>query len=555
MSRKKVSVFKFLACMFCAILIVSSEILAQGAVNIVVDVDKTIRSYEHFYNGIGMGSFNDGFLLPYNRNFFKLLANTNRRKKLFYYVIGKGMFMDKPSKPRRDDGGHVYQRDEFGNVTYYWYIVDTALDKVLGNGLKPIISLTFMPQDLASDTQRRNPWNKGIISPPSDYRKWRELIYQTVKHLRERYGSSEIRTWYFEVWNEPDLFKFFWIPHPDQRRFHKRAHFEEYCKLYDYTVDGALAADSTIRIGGPALAGDRLFLEKFLEHCLYGKNYATGRMGTRVDFISRHHYGRIEERILPRFEAFIDKAKEVAGKSFDNFEILITETGPNTAKKPWLNTRYAAAWIVKEVAGFLHLLDTKGEDYIPDVMCFWTQPVPINFSNHFGLVTVLGKKWRTPPDAIVKRPAFNGCEVLGYLGSERIKLTGVHFGDDIHGIATKNKDSSIAILLYHLREDDETNADTTLNTIHLKIRNLPFQQFNLFHYRVDENHSNGYSAWKTIGSPTRPTAEEVAYLQGKDDLELFEPVSLNYADNGVFDMNLRIQCNSVVLLILAKEGM
>ena len=45
----------------------------------------------------------------------------------------------------------------------------------------------------------------GLINTPKDYNKWRDLIYNTVKHCVERYGAEEVRSWYFILWNEPDL--------------------------------------------------------------------------------------------------------------------------------------------------------------------------------------------------------------------------------------------------------------------------------------------------------------------------------------------------------------
>jgi len=317
-------------------------------VSVKIDVEKSLGAFDPFFKGIGMGTFHDGVLKSYNQSFFELLKQTNEKasNKKFVYLNMKGIFMDAPHKGIRDDGAHIYIKDQDGKINYHWKIVDAVLDKVVHFGLRPIITFIPMPQELASDIDRKNPWNKGIVSPPNDYRLWRELLFQTIRHLTDRYGSSEIETWYFEIWNEPDLFSYFWIPHPDERRYPKRSDFSEYCKLYDYAVDGAVSANPNIKIGGPALAGDvNIFFEKFLMHCFHEKNHATGKKGTRVDFISRHHYGKIEERIIPKFKQFIDKGKDICGPSFKNLDVLITETGPTAVPESWLNTRYVAAWM------------------------------------------------------------------------------------------------------------------------------------------------------------------------------------------------------------------
>ncbi|MBN2089470.1 hypothetical protein JW964_07645, partial [candidate division KSB1 bacterium] len=214
--------------------------------DIHIDVEQKLGDYKRFYNGIGLDSFNDGILLKHNRAFFRLLKDAHADNQPNHYVIMKGMFMDPPEKGPWVDGGHVYQLDDDGKPAYNWQIVDEVFDELFSLGYKPIVSFTFMPKALAADPSRRNPWNKSYISPPADYQKWRDLIYKTVLHLKDRYGVAEIRNWYFEVWNEPDLFQFFWVKHPENP---KRGNNLEYFKLYDYAVDGAIAAEPSIKIG------------------------------------------------------------------------------------------------------------------------------------------------------------------------------------------------------------------------------------------------------------------------------------------------------------------
>ncbi|MBD3287323.1 hypothetical protein GF337_00830 [candidate division KSB1 bacterium] len=523
-------------------------------VRIEIDAANVIGKFHRFYNGIGMGTFNDGFRKPVNHGFFKLLAETNKDRRLFLYVNSKGIFMDESNSNIRDDGAHIYQVDDSGNVHYYWDIMDHALDNLTELDLKPIISLTFMPEKLASETNRRNPWNKGIITPPKDYVKWQELVYQTVNHLKNRYGEKEIANWYFEVWNEPDLFKWFWIPHPDRKEYRYKGDFMEYCKLYDYTVAGATEAFSDIKIGGPALAGDtKVFFEEFMKHCYHGKNFVTGKSGTKIDFISRHNYGGIDARILPTYKDFVERAKQIAGDAFKELDIIITETGPSTTPEPWLNTRYAAAWIVKEVAAIHYLADSEGTEFLPDIMCFWTKPVPPQFNNHFGLVTALGNKWHPSPDMIIKRPAFNGYEALGFLGDERLQLSGAEYGDYIHGVATKQNDSEVAVLLYHLDESNYLNTDSTTYNIELKIKNLPFSNFYLTYYKIDDIFSNGYSFWKKMGQPESPAPKYLKQLKSNDDLTRYTPIVEMSAKNDNFDFDVEMKSNSTDLIILSKR--
>ena len=94
-----------------------------------------------------------------------------------------------------------------------------------------------------------------------------------------RYGRPEVESWYWEVWNEPNIG--YWRGTP-----------EEFHKLHDYAIDGVRRALPTARVGGPDAAGSGgQWTRDFLEHCLRGTNYATGKIGTPLDFVSFHAKG------------------------------------------------------------------------------------------------------------------------------------------------------------------------------------------------------------------------------------------------------------------------
>jgi xylan 1,4-beta-xylosidase len=123
----------------------------------------------------------------------------------------------------------------------------------------------------------------GWVYPPDDYKKWSQLIYLWVKHCIKRYGEQEIKTWYWEVWNEPNIA--YW-----------KGTVQEYFTLYDYTVDAVKRAYPFAKVGGPTTTGPRWnkaadFLKEFLKHCTDGKNYATGKKGAPLDYITFHAKG------------------------------------------------------------------------------------------------------------------------------------------------------------------------------------------------------------------------------------------------------------------------
>ena len=181
----------------------------------------------------------------------------------------------------------VYKEDENGNPVYNWAIIDSIIDTYIQTGMKPLMEIGFMPKDLSSKPEPyEHDWNKGgnlwtgWTYPPKDYNKWRELVYQWATHSVKRYGQKEVTTWLWEVWNEPDIG--YWS-----------GTFEEYCKLYDYAADGLKKACPECTIGGPHTTSPRNekaynYLTKFIEHCFLGKNYATGRKGTPLQYIGFH---------------------------------------------------------------------------------------------------------------------------------------------------------------------------------------------------------------------------------------------------------------------------
>src|ERR1700733_4156627 len=184
---------------------------------------------------------------------------------------------------------NAYTEDATGNPIYSWVIVDRIFDAFRQSGVKPLVEIGFMPEALSTHPQPyRHTFPNGTIFtgwayPPKDYKKWSELVFQFVHHLRERYGDAEVKTWMWEVWNEPDID--YWKGTP-----------EEFFKLYDFSADAVLRALPGARIGGPDSTGPGspkaiAFLRSFLEHCARGQNAANGKIGAPLDFISFHPKG------------------------------------------------------------------------------------------------------------------------------------------------------------------------------------------------------------------------------------------------------------------------
>jgi len=170
---------------------------------------------------VGAGRANEGLRADWQRQ----LACV-RRECGFRYVRFHGLLCD--------DMG-VYSEDKEGHPVYNWQYIDELYDSLLAIGVRPFVELGFMPAALASGTQTIFWW-KGNVTPPKDYQKWENLIRALVTHWTGRYGEAEVATWYFEVWNEPNLAGF-WI---GDKQGKTDAEFEpiaraEYFKLYAVT--------------------------------------------------------------------------------------------------------------------------------------------------------------------------------------------------------------------------------------------------------------------------------------------------------------------------------
>lgn len=184
---------------------------------------------------------------------------------------------------------NAFTRDASGKPVYDWTLTDKIFDTYKATRITPFVEIGFMPEALSTHPEPyQHHWPldfaTGWSYPPKDYAEWSELVYRWVRHIVERYGSAEVATWEWEVWNEPDIF--YW---------HGTA--DEYDELYDYTVGAVRRALPGARVGGPASTGPNNqkaaeFLRHFLEHCANGQNYVTGGKGAPLDFISFHAKGK-----------------------------------------------------------------------------------------------------------------------------------------------------------------------------------------------------------------------------------------------------------------------
>jgi xylan 1,4-beta-xylosidase len=431
---------------------------------------------------------------------------------------------------------NVYSEDASGHPIYSWIILDRIFDAFRAAGIKPLVELGFMPEALSTHPQpyrhdfpRVGDIFTGWAYPPKDYEKWSELVFRFVHHLRERYGDAEVQTWLWEVWNEPDIS--YWKGTP-----------EEYFKLYDYSVEAVLRALPEARIGGPDSTGPgnpkaAEFLRAFLDHCAHQKNYANGKVGSHLDFISFHPKGsptwqadHVQMGINRQLAAIQQGFKiTVSFPEWRQTPIILGESDPEGC----------AACSAKDNPQNLYRNETLYGAYTVEVLNNILALAGQEHINFLGAVTWAFEFEDQPPFAGfrelatdgVDKPVLNAFRMLGLMGNERLKVTssgglateevvrgGVRSLPDINAIATR-KDREIEILVWNYHDD---GVPFPAVPIDLTVTGLPTNAKRglLEHFRVDSDHSNAFTVWKEMGSPQSPSQSEYKRLESAGQLQL-----------------------------------
>jgi len=460
---------------------------------------------------------------------------------------------------------NVYTEDAAGNPVYDWTILDHIFDTFRATRVKPLVEIGFMPKALSThpDPYRHNFPQGSIYTgwayPPKDYQKWSELVFQFVRHLKERYGGAEVKTWLWEVWNEPDID--YWKGTPG-----------EFFKLYDFSVDAVLRALPEARIGGPDSTGPANpkaaeFLRMFLGHCAHGKNYATGKTGTRLDFISFHPKGSPKwlgnhvQMGINRQLASIQAGFKIVS-SFDQRRhrpIILGESDPegcaacSARSNPQNSYRNGPLYAAYEAESLYHTLASARLEH----------------ANLLGIVTwafefedqPFFEGFRELASNVLDKPVLNAFRMFGLLGSERVKVTssqsistedvirnGVRAGAEINAFAARSE-HEISVLVWNYHDDD---LPAEASPIELTIAGLPATASRglLEHFRVDSDHSNSFAAWNRMGSPQAPTTEQLEKLQSAGQLHLLDSPSWIPIEKGAADLNFAMPRQAVSLLRL-----
>jgi len=462
---------------------------------------------------------------------------------------------------------NAYTEDANGKPHYDWTIVDRIFDTFVERKMKPLVEIGFMPEALSKKPEPyRHHWDPslpyksiftGWAQPPRDYKKWSELVYQWVKHCVARYGEKEVSSWYWEVWNEPDIA--YW-----------QGSAEEYQQLYDYSAEAVKRALPAIRIGGPTSTGPggekaAEFLRKFLDHVVRGTNYATGKQGSPLDYITFHAKGRpkvVNGHVQMGSEyqlRDVEKGFEIVASfpEMKKLPIIIGESDPEgcaacpvkyNPQNDYRNGTMYATYTAATLARIRDLAVKHGVNLAGAVTWAFEFEDQTYFAGFRDLAT-----------NGVDKPVLNVFRMFGLMEGDRVRMEssgavpldnmvekGVKDAADVNAVATERA-GLISVLAWNYHDDDVTAADTR---IAMAIRGIPVGVTRVLvrRYCVDRTHSNSYTAWKVMGSPQTPTPEQYTALERAGQLEMVGSPAWVDSKDAQIEMKFALARQSVTLI-------
>ncbi len=371
--------------------------------------------------------------------------------------------------------------DQMDRLLDSFHNADTIFDYLLSIGMKPFVELSFMPLALSTGGDIVFHY-KGNITPPRDYDQWAALTGRLVRHWTERYGLEEVRSWHFEVWNEPNLSAFWTGTQAD------------YFHLYRVTRDAIKAVDQDLRVGGPATSSNS-WIDDFLSYC--AANDAA------PDFVSTHHYptddfGKpgddTEAQLAASHLGVLAEQSSAVRAKVGDLPLYYTEWCTSSNPRDALHDDpYAAAYIVRTVMeqqgivdgySYWTFSDIFEENYFPSVP----------FHGGFGLMNIHG----------IAKPSYRGYEILHGLGDCAHEVSGGH---DTVKVWVTSGGGRVSVLLVNLALPRHL---IEAQTVQVDLTGLP--PGTARSRGIDADHANAKARWQTMGAPDYPTPEQVDTL-------------------------------------------
>jgi xylan 1,4-beta-xylosidase len=430
--------------------------------------------------------------------------------------------------------GTVKQNPD-GRLTYDWTGIDKLYDELLAKNIRPFVELGFTPQALKTSDNSIFCW-KGNTSHPKPAM-WRDLIEAFVRHLEARYGREQVRSWYFEVWNEPNL-DGFW----------EKADQPAYFALYDLTARTVRNVDPKLRVGGPATAG-AAWIPEFLDH--------VAKSGAPIDFVTTHTYGvdggfldekgNADTKLSPDPNSIIGDVRRVRAQiqasKFPNLPLYITEWSTSyTPRDPVHDSYISAPWILTKLRAAEGSL--QGMSYWTYTDIFYESgPPPSPFHGGFGLVNIDG----------IRKPAWFAYKYLHALRGNAIPSA-----DPETWAASDGK--HIAAVIWDWVQPEQKLSDrpfytkvhpsTVVEPARVAFEHLRPGRYRLTVRRTGFRHNDPQTAYLEMGSPVKLSSAQLARLQQLTrDLPETQRV-VHVSGDRSFAVTVPMRSNDVVLVEL-----
>ncbi|MGA0586503.1 GH39 family glycosyl hydrolase [Dyella sp. KRB-257] len=438
----------------------------DGPTTIHVNVDAQAKgnAFPHFWEQMfGSGRAALALRASYRRDMRMVKQATG-----FSYVRAHGIL---------DEDVGVFTLDKQGRPVYNFSYVDQIYDGLLELGVKPYIELSFMPPDLDSHPDAAKPFfYKLRASPPKSYALWDDLIKSFARHLVERYGIDEVSSWYFEVWNEPDIA--FWNGTPAQAT---------YFKLYDHTARDLKSISPRLRVGGPSTSAVA-WIPDFLRH--------VHEQRVPVDFVSTHAYGNVCPDVAKVH-------RQIAESPYPHLPFILSEFNASAFNRPAItDTSYMGPYLARTIR------DCDGN---VDLMSFWAFSdvfeeqgvVKTPFYGGFGLVAERG----------IPKPAFNAFAMLHELGDTRLPA------GDGPVLVTRRGDGSLVLALWNYAPPVSTGTSYVPGKPKGETRRFEVDVAHLAGtrqaavWRLDRDHGDVIPTFDAMGRPAYPSRKQIQTLR------------------------------------------
>lgn len=486
---------------------------ASSPQQVQIDANATTEPLPHFWEQMfGSGRANLMLRERYLADMRAVHGATD-----FQYVRGHGIL---------DDDNGVYNEDEHGNPVYNFAYVDQIYDGLLKNGVKPFVEISFMPKKLAFNPDALHAfWYKQNVSPPKSMAQWDALITAFAQNLVQHFGINEVSTWYFEVWNEPNID--FWDGIPRQ---------QSYFELYAHTARDLKAVSPRLRVGGPATAA-AAWVTPFLAY--------VNEHHVPIDFVSSHGYADdtidnlfpnnpsvprntpMDERVCLAIHKVRRQMDAAGDKSLPLFWTEWNVQGQSDSR----DTTFVGPGVANTIR--------QCADGSVQMMSFWTfsdvfeegGPISRPFEGNFGLRAAFG----------INKPSFYDFALLHQLGDRLLPNP----ADDV--LVTKAADGSLVVAAWNIHDPaPEGPPDATPSgpskSMTLMFKGVPADA-DVTLQRVDNEHGNVLPVYAAMGSPQYPTPAQIQGMNAKTALPPAEHRRLNDGR-----LELTLEPNALVLI-------